>query len=133
MTTVSKGYAFLLLLLTIGLMSASMAWAAGAPPRGVYGCYDVRMDYRQHMVITPMPVVMFGLIDAATYADFDGQRGHYTYDPAAEVLTFTDGPRQGWRYRKIDEWSFRLIDNNTGHEIYTCPLDASKDPTRGPW
>lgn len=114
-------------------LAAAAPAADGGPPRGVYGCYDVRMDARMRMVITPMPVAMFGLIDATTYADYDGNRGHYTYDPAAGVLTMTDGPRQDWRFRRDDQWSFRLIENNTGREIYTCPLDAAKDPTRGPW
>ena len=80
-----------------------------------------------------MPVVMFGLIDRSTYSDYDGHHGQYKYDAAAGVITMTDGSRQGWRYRKSAEWSFSLIDNNTGKELYTCPLETTKNPNRGPW
>jgi len=128
----------------VGALSAPIAWAAGAPPAGVYSCYDARMGYgvpgciRTSMgctglVITPMPVVMFGLIDGSTYSDYDGHHGHYKYDAAAGVITMTDGSRQGWRYRKSAEWSFGLIDNTTGKELYTCPLETAKNPNRGPW
>jgi hypothetical protein len=114
------------------LLSAS-AIAAGGPPRGVYGCYDVRMDYKMQMVITPMPFVMFGLVDGSTYADYDGHHGHYSYDAATGVLTMHDGTREGWRYHNVGNWSFRMIDSKTGTEIYSCPYDAAKNPDRGPW
>lgn len=121
----------------VGFIAAIMlslpALAAGAPPFGVYGCYDAMMDYQMRLKITPMPFVMFGLIDATTYSDYDGHRGHYSYNAATGVLTMTDGSRQGWRYHKVGEWGFSLIDNAHNTEIYSCPLDAKKDPTRGPW
>lgn len=120
-----------------GLLSAFASSAADAPPVGVYGCYDVRMGFSpvsgNNLVVTPAPFVMFGLIDDATYSDWDGHHGHYTYDPANGILTMTDGSRQGWRYHKAAEWSFRLIDNQTEKEIYTCPLQRGKNPARGPW
>jgi hypothetical protein len=109
------------------------AAAAGSPPVGVYSCYDATMNFKMQLQITPMPFVMFGLIDASTYADFDGKHGHYSYDTGTGVLTMTDGSRQGWRYHKVGEWSFTLIDNAKGSEIYTCPYEAGKDPSRGPW
>jgi hypothetical protein len=115
------------------LACIAFAWAAGGPPTGVYSCYDVRMDYKMQLVITPMPFVMFGIIDAANYADYDGHQGHYSYNAASGVLTMTDGSRQGWRYHKTAEWSFTLIDNTKGTEIYTCPHEAGKNPVRGPW
>jgi hypothetical protein len=111
----------------------SLAARAESPPVGVYGCYDAMINYKGQLTITPMPFVMFGLVDAATYADWDGHHGHYTYDPAAGMLTMTDGSRQGWRYHKAGDWSFRLIDNAKGTEIYTCPFDAGKNPAKGPW
>jgi hypothetical protein len=129
----------------IGVLSSANAWAAGgAPPRGVYSCYDVRMGFGvpgclrgplgcTGLVITPMPVVMFGLIDATTYSDYDGRHGHYSYDATAGVISMTDGSRQGWHYRKSADWSFQLIDNKTGNEIYMCPLETSKNPAHGPW
>lgn len=120
------------------------AWAQGVPPVGVYSCYDARMAPNvpgcmrsaigcYGLVITPTPMAMFGLIDASTYADFDGQRGHYVYDASENVITMTDGPRQGWRYRRKDTWSFTLIDNTSGAEHYTCPLETAKNPQHGPW
>lgn len=118
--------------------ASAVSRAADAPPPGVYGCYDVQMHFnpvmnKSDLVITPAPVVMFGLIDATTYSDWDGRHGHYIYDPAQGILTMTDGSRQGWRYRKTANWSFTLIDNRTGKEIYTCPLEAAKNPSHGPW
>ena len=124
--------------LTVSLAALALAAiatpaAAQAPPRGVYGCYDVKMDYKMQLNITPLPFVMFGLIDGSTYADYDGHHGHYTYDQAAGVLTMNDGSRQGWRYHKVGVWAFRLIDNKTGNDVYTCPYSASQNPDRGPW
>jgi hypothetical protein len=127
-----------------GLIFAPVAWAAAGPPVGVYSCYDVRMGYGTPgcvrtaigctgMVITPTPVAMFGLIDATSYSDYDGHHGKYTYDAAGGIITMTDGSREGWRYHKTGEWSFTLIDNNTGKEIYTCPLETAKNPAHGPW
>ena len=80
-----------------------------------------------------MPFVMFGLIDSSTYSDFDGHHGHYRYDAKAEVLTMIDGSRQGWRYHKVADWEFRLIDNARGTEIFSCPYDSTKNPMHGPW
>ena len=120
--------------LAIALLAAAAAtpaWAAGSPPRGVYGCYDVSMMPGRPMVITPTPVAMFGLIDDSTYADWDGHHGHYRFD--GTMLTMTDGSREGWRYRKTGDWSFTLIDNRTGNTAYTCPLDPAKEPSHGPW
>ena len=119
--------------LALAGLLATTAARASDPPAGVYGCYDAKMDYRMQLVITPMPFVMFGLIDGDTYGDWDGHRGHYRYDQAAGVLTMIDGSRQGWRYHKVDEWGFRLIDNSNGTEMYTCPFTPGKNPARGPW
>jgi hypothetical protein len=114
------------------------------PPTGVYSCYEARMVPNAPgcvrtnlgcfgMVITPMPVVMFGLIDSSRYADYDGKLGHYRFDPGQGLLLMTDGPRQGWRYHKKDNWAFTLIGNEDGQEHYTCPLETGKDPHKGPW
>ena len=126
------------------LLLGGHAMAQSAPPSGVYSCYDTRMApnapgcIRSSMgcyglVITPTPVAMFGLIDGSTYANYDGQQGHYRYDAGQAELQMTDGPRAGWRYRKTAEWAFTLIDNNSGKTIYQCPLETSKDPRKGPW
>ena len=91
------------------------------------------MNYKMQLQIMPMPVVMFGLIDGSLYSDYDGKHGHYTHDVGQGVLTMTDGSRQGWRYHKVGDWAFQLIDNKTGNEIYTCPIDRTKDPSTRPW
>ncbi len=119
-------------LVAVALLSLP-AEAAGPPPSGVYSCYDARMDYKMRLTITPMPLVMFGLIDASTYCDFDGNHGHYNYNAGNGVLTMLDGSRKGWRYHKVAEWGFALIDNAKGTDIYTCPFEANKNPARGPW
>jgi hypothetical protein len=109
------------------------AAAAESPPHGVYSCYDAIMDYKMRLNITPMPFVMFGLINDNTYSDYDGHHGHYRYDAGTGVLTMLDGSREGWRYHKDAAWAFRLIDNKNGTEIYTCPFEAAKNPNHGPW
>ncbi|HEY5210029.1 MAG TPA: hypothetical protein VIJ42_11360 [Stellaceae bacterium] len=120
------------------LLAAPVAIAAGGPATGVYGCYDAQFKFnpvtgRSNLVITPMPVPMFGLIDGSTYSDYDGHRGHYAFDAASGVITMTDGSRQGWRYQRKADGAFELIDNKTGKLWYHCPLEKGKDPTRRPW
>jgi hypothetical protein len=128
----------------VGWLCGAPAWAAGGPPVGVYSCYDARSEFNAPgcmrtsmgcfgIVISPTPVAMFGVIDASTYSDFDGHHGRYSYNAAQGIITMTDGSRAGWRYRKTQDWSFTLIDNNTGKEIYTCPLETAKNPLHGPW
>jgi hypothetical protein len=117
----------------LNMLAAATAAAADGPPRGVYSCYDATMDYKMQLLITPMPVVMFGLVDASTYSDYDGNHGRYSYDAGSGVLTMIDGSRKGWRYHKVGTWSFSLIDNNKGTDIYTCPYEAAKNPAHGPW
>ena len=107
---------------------------AASPPAGVYGCYEAAPSMssgRMSIRITPAPVMMFGLIDAATYSDYDGKRGRYAFDGA--VLTMLDGSRQGWRYQKVGDWAFQALDAAGELTSYTCPLEPQKDPARGPW
>jgi hypothetical protein len=118
-------------LLATALMPAA-AIAAG-PPRGVYECYETRMNARMQLTFEVRPVVMFGLIDGTTYSDYDGKTGHYAYDTAAEILTMTDGSRQGWRYKHVADWSFRMLDQAGKDTSFTCPLNAAKDPLKRPW
>ena len=61
------------------------------PPVGVYSCFG------QYGIAPPMT---FGLLDAETYADFDGKTGSYIYDSASGVLTLTTGGRAGTQYRR---------------------------------
>ena len=133
----SKVAIFTMATVSACLLGAPIALAGSTPPVGVYGCYDARMAFSpihgSQLEITPTPFAMFGLIDPATYADWDGHHGTYSYDVGSGVLTMTDGSRQGWRYRKVGNWSFTLIDNKSGKEIYTCPFNAAKDPSHGPW
>ena len=127
----------LLALIAISSLGAPAAWGAGGPPIGVYSCYDATMSFSpisgSQLKITPTPVAMFGVIDGTSYADWNGHLGHYAYDVATGTLTMTDGSREGWRYRKTAAWSFTLIDNHSGKEIYTCPLETAKNPSHGPW
>ena len=114
------------------------------PPAGVYGCYSARSVPNAPgcvrtslgcfgMQIQVAPTVMFGLIDAATYSDYDGKRGHYSYDAQTGIITMTDGSRQGWKYKRVDNWAFRMLDQQGKETQYTCPLEPKKDPLRRPW
>ena len=118
--------------LLAGALLPATAVAAG-PPRGVYECYETRMNARMQLTFEVRPVVMFGLIDGTTYSDYDGKLGHYSYDAGAGMLTMTDGSRQGWRYKQVAEWSFRMLDQAGKDSPYTCPLNAAKDPLKHPW
>ena len=124
-------------LLPTTLLAATLlplAAQAATPPTGVYACYEPHLGLRPgQMTFQVAPTVMFGLIDATTYSDYDGKRGHYSYDAAQNILTLTDGSRQGWRYKKVADWSFRMLDPKGQETSYTCPLDAKKDPLKRPW
>ncbi len=126
-----------------GAAVPAIARAAGSP-RGVYGCYEARAAMNvpgcvrsslgcMGVRITIAPVVMFGLIDGTTYSDYDGHRGHYRYDNGSGILTMLDGSRRGWRYKRVGNWSFRMLDQAGKETPYTCPLEPGKDPLRRPW
>ena len=107
---------------------------AAGPPVGVYGCYEPHLGARPGlMTFQVAPTVMFGLIDGTTYSDYDGKRGAYTFDNGTGVLTMTNGSRQGWHYKKVGEWSFRMLTPNGQETSYTCPLEPAKDPLKRPW
>src|SRR3954466_5946580 len=105
------------------LLAATVASAQSqqTPPPGVYGCYSARSVQGAPgcmrtslgcfgMQIQVAPTVMFGLIDGSTYSDYDGKKGHYSYDKQSGVLTMTDGSRKGWTYKRVDFWAFRMMD-----------------------
>jgi hypothetical protein len=128
---------------TIGI--GALALAAGMPPApGVYACYEARPAMNvpgcvrsslgcMGIVVTPAPTMMFGLIDGTTYTDYDGKRGHYTYDAQSGILTMTDGSREGWKYKHTEDWAFRALDAKGEQTAYNCPLDDKKDPLKRPW
>jgi hypothetical protein len=113
------------------VLTAGETWS-GAPPTGVYQCYSAR-PYRGQIQIEVAPVVMFGLLDKTTYSDFDGKKGHYTYDGGTGILTMTDGSRQDWRYKRVAQTAFHHIDPQGKDTAYTCPLLTGKDPLKHPW
>lgn len=130
-------------LATVGAVVPTLAYGA-APPRGVYGCYQARAAMNvpgcirstlgcMGISITVAPVVMFGLLDRTTYSDYDGHRGHYSYDDRSGVLTLLDGSRRGWRYKRTATWAFRMLDQAGKETAFTCPLEPKKDPLRRPW
>lgn len=98
------------------------------PPVGVYSCYG------QYGIA---PSMTFGLLDAETYADFDGNTGLYTYDSASGVLTLTTGGLAGTKYRRTgkpdDRPAFRMLDAKGQLTAYMCPRDDKKDPRKHPW
>lgn len=114
------------------------------PPTGVYACYTAHPTYGapgcvQSSVgclgvqIEVAPVMMFGLIDGATYSDYDGHKGPYTYDSASGILTMTDGSHQGWHYKRVAATAFQHSDEKGQESPYTCPLDEKKNPLKRPW
>ena len=128
----------------VDIAIANAANAGATPPAGVYGCYSTRQEMNAPgcvrtnlgcfgMKIEVAPTVMFGLIDASTYSDYDGKKGHYSYSSQEGILTMLDGSRQGWKYKRVDTWSFRMLDPQGRETNYTCPLQPNKDPLKRPW
>jgi hypothetical protein len=86
------------------------------------------------------PLFMFGLLDGATYADWNGKTGHYIYDPASRVVTMVDGPFQGERYRRGPDPdpargadNLRLLDGAGQITAMNCPHNHVKDAHKHPW
>ena len=122
----------------------SIAQSGDAPPPGVYECYSTRQEMNAPgcvrtslgcfgMKIEVAPTVMFGLIDGSNYSDYDGKKGHYSYDAAAKMLTMSDGSRKGWRYKRVADTSFRMVDAQGKETAYTCPLNPKKSVDKRPW
>ena len=119
-------YALLLLVLLAPAPAAAQSWPP--PPVGVYGCFGQR---------GPAPPMMFGLLDATTYANFDGKTGRYTYVPATGLLTMIDGPLAGVKYQRVGapelNPAFRMLDAAGALTAYSCPKEGTKDPRKHPW
>lgn len=117
-------------LLPLALLASASAAAQSwpPPPVGVYGCFG------QHGPAAP---IMFGLLDARTYANFDGKTGRYSYDLASGLLTLTDGPLGGVKYQRVGapehNPSFRMLDAKGALTSYACPKEGTKDPRKHPW
>lgn len=105
-------------------LATSASVAQGAPAPGVYGCYG------QYGLSLPM---MFGILDAKTYANYDGKTGRYSY--SAGTLTMIDGPLGGIKYKSIDasERSFRMTDAQGNLTAFVCPKEGTKDAHKHPW
>ena len=141
-TSISIVVALWLLLATSAV--AQVPSPNAVPAAGVYGCYSARPTFGgpgcvpssmgcMGMKIDVAPTVMFGLIDGSTYSDYDGKKGHYTFDATNQVLTMTDGSRKGWRYKRVAATAFRFLDEQGKETAYTCPLEPKKDPLKHPW
>jgi len=73
-------------------------------PSGIYGCIgslatgtavSPYRDARSQTDAYSAVWLTFGLLDGSSYANFDGDAGHYTYSAAKGVLTMVDGPLKG--------------------------------------
>lgn len=119
-------YALLPLVLLAPASVAAQSWPP--PPVGVYGCFSP---------YGPAAPIKFGLLDARSYANFDGKTGHYSYDLATGLLTMIDGPLAGVKYQRVGapehNPSFRMLDANGTVTAYACPKEGSKDPRKHPW
>ena len=125
-------------------LACAVPASAAQPPTGVYVCYEAR--YTQGapgcvpsaigcfgMQIVVVPVMYFGLVDGQSYLDYDGNGGHYAYNPGNGIITMTDGSLHGVRYHKTGDWSFRKLDDQGKETAFTCPLDPKKDVHHRPW
>ena len=130
-TSISIVVALCLLLATATV--AQVPSPNAAPAAGVYGCYSARPTFGgpgcvpssvgcMGMKTDVAPTVMFGLIDGSTYSDYDGKKGHYTFDATNQVLTMTDGSRKGWRYKRVAATAFRFLDEQGKERRHTRAL-----------
>ncbi|GAC1301862.1 MAG: hypothetical protein NVSMB19_10450 [Vulcanimicrobiaceae bacterium] len=76
--------------------------------------------------------LQFGLIDGATYSDFDGRRGKYAYDARSGVLVFTSGWFKGLRRLRTDDRVFTVLDAAGARTSFACPW-TPKDPRKKHW
>jgi hypothetical protein len=110
---------------------SSAALAEGPPQTGVYECMS------QDGVA---PTLMFGLIDGATYGNYDGLTGHYRYDAKLRQLIFIDGPFKGIHYLRGENpdpvkgtGSMRMLDEHGQVTAINCPLNRAKNPSKHPY
>jgi hypothetical protein len=106
------------------VLVASAAPAGGGLRVGVYGCMN-QDGYET-------PTLQWGILDGASYSDFDGGRGRYVYSAATQVLTFTSGPFKGLRRLRTDERAFRVLDEHGAMTAFNCPW-TPKDPRNVHW
>ncbi|MCU1285870.1 MAG: hypothetical protein JWO13_2220 [Acidobacteriales bacterium] len=89
-----------------------------APALGVYNC-----NYRGQVV----PVFDFGLIDASTYRDYDGNRGTYRFDSSAKEIVFLTGVRKGSRARQETAKTFQILNKDGSGTGNYCPINPSRN------
>jgi hypothetical protein len=106
------------------VLAANAAPASGGLRVGVYGCMN-QDGYET-------PTLQWGILDGASYSDFDGGRGRYVYSAATRVLTFTSGPFKGLRRLRTDERAFRVLDEHGAMTAFNCPW-TPKDPRKVHW
>ena len=98
-------------------------------PTGVYDCYGRGMAEGNQVRDTAGQLNLggskFSVIGAGQYLSRGGATGHFRFD--GTTLSITDGPYSGQRFKKVADWSFRLLRPNGDMGPVSCPLNTAKD------
>lgn len=98
-------------------------------PNGVYDCYGRGMAEGNQVRDTAGQLNLggskFSVIGADQYLSRGGKTGHFRFDGL--ILSISDGPYSGQRFKKVADWSFRLLRPNDDLSPVSCPLNAAKD------
>lgn len=101
-------------------------------PTGVYDCYGRGMAEGNRVRDTAGQLNLggskFSVIGADQYLSRGGATGHFRFDGL--TLSMTDGPYSGQQFKKVADWSFRLLRPNGDMSPVTCPLNTAKDAHR---
>ena len=92
---------------------------------GVYECHDQLFNID--------PVMMFGLIDATSYKNYDGDVGSYAFDQASGVIQVGLQTGAPARFVRIGTTVFRALNEDGTLAGFVCPLNPAKDPNSPPW
>lgn len=101
-------------------------------PTGVYDCYGRGMAEGNRVRDTAGQLNLggskFSVIGGHVYLSRGGETGHFRFDGL--TLSMTDGPYSGQQFKKVADWSFRLLRPNGDMSPVTCPLNTAKDAHR---
>ena len=99
---------------------------SGTPLKmGVYECYDQNANIDT--------VMMFGLIDATSYKNYDGDVGSYAFDQESGIIQVGLQTGAPARFVRIGATAFRALNEDGTLAGFVCPLNSAKDPNSPPW
>ena len=114
--------------LAVGLQTTAIRaddFSGTALTMGVYECHDQMANIDT--------VMMFGLIDATSYKNYDGDVGGYAFDRESGIIQIGLQTGAPARFVRIGATAFRALNEDGTLAGFVCPLNPSKDPNSPPW